>query len=250
MRRRADRTRRERRSGRRSGDPGGSQSGAYRPAIADPALYAGDRQLRRGGRSVLRPLRLSGGDRDPRRCGGAGGHPRRGQNAGRGRNHARPRRDRQQSYGDLPLLALTPPRKAAPGVAGRLVGYITPKYAATSTMRFEKPHSLSYQDRTRTKVLSSTWVWVTSKVELCGSWLKSTETVGALLMPTMPLRRFDFAASSISVLTSSAEVSRAASNVKSIRDTLAVGTRIAVPSSLPLSAGKTRPDRKSTRLNS
>src|SRR5947209_17500451 len=97
---------------------------------------------------------------------------------------------------------------------------IAPKWAATSTMRFEKPHSLSYQDRTRTKVLSSTWVWVTSKVELCGSWLKSTDTVGALLMPMMPRRRFDLAASSIRVLTSSGEVSRAASKVRSISDTL------------------------------
>ena len=46
---------------------------------------------------------------------------------------------------------------------------IVPKWAATSTMRFEKPHSLSYHDRTRTKRLSSTWVCVTSKVELWGS---------------------------------------------------------------------------------
>src|SRR5438874_7550753 len=118
---------------------------------------------------------------------------------------------------------------------------IAPKWAATSTIRFEKPHSLSYQDSTRTKVLSSTWVWVTSKVELCESWLKSTETVAALLMPTMPWNRFDFAACSISELTSSAVVSRVASNLKSISDTFGVGTRIAVPSSLPLRAGSTRP---------
>src|SRR5580704_5929774 len=118
---------------------------------------------------------------------------------------------------------------------------IAPKWAATSTMRLEKPHSLSYHDRTRTKRLSSTWVWVTSKVELCGSWLKSHDTVGALLMPMMPRQRFDLAASCISALTSSPEVSRAESNLKSISDTLAVGTRIAVPSSLPFSAGNTSP---------
>src|SRR5881275_1191474 len=118
---------------------------------------------------------------------------------------------------------------------------IAPKWAATSTMRFEKPHSLSYQDSTRTKVLSSTWVWVTSKVELCESWLKSTDTVAALLMPTMPRKRFDLAASSINEFTSSAVVSRLASNLKSISDTFGVGTRIAVPSSLPLSAGSTSP---------
>src|SRR5665213_3914060 len=96
-------------------------------------------------------------------------------------------------------------------------------------MRLEKPHSLSYHDSTRTHVLSSTWVCVTSKVELCGSWLKSTDTVGALLMPTMPFNRFDLAASSISELVSSAVVSRFASNVKSINDTFAVGTAIRVP---------------------
>ena len=39
----------------------------------------------------------------------------------------------------------------------------------TSTMRLEKPHSLSYQASTRTKRLSRTCVWVTSKVELCES---------------------------------------------------------------------------------
>ena len=37
---------------------------------------------------------------------------------------------------------------------------------------------ISYQDRTRTQVPSSTWVWVTSKVELAGAWLKSLETSG------------------------------------------------------------------------
>src|ERR1700739_2688625 len=60
-------------------------------------------------------------------------------------------------------------------------------------------------------------------------------------MPRMPRSWFDSAAFSISVLTSSREVSRAASNLKSISDTFAVGTRIAVPSSFPLSAGRTRP---------
>src|SRR4051794_11876971 len=51
---------------------------------------------------------------------------------------------------------------------------------ATSLMRFEKPHSLSYQESTRTKTPSITWVWVKSKVELAGLWLKSMETSGSL----------------------------------------------------------------------
>src|SRR5260370_17040045 len=108
-------------------------------------------------------------------------------------------------------------------------------------MRLEKPHSLSYHERTRTKVLSSTWVCVTSKVELCGSWLKSTDTVGALLMPRMPLSRFDLAASSISVLISAGSVSRDASNVRSISETLAVGPPIPPPAHLPFQARHTPP---------
>ena len=42
-------------------------------------------------------------------------------------------------------------------------------------------------------------------------------------------------------LTSSTVVARAAVNVRSTTDTLMVGTRIAKPSSLPLSSGSTRP---------
>jgi hypothetical protein len=71
--------------------------------------------------------------------------------------------------------------------------------------------------------------------------LKSTDTVGALLIPRMPFKRFDLAASSMSELISAGVVSRAASKVRSISETFGVGTRIAVPSSLPLSAGRTRP---------
>ena len=37
-----------------------------------------------------------------------------------------------------------------------------------STMRFEKPHSLSYQANTLAKVLSITNVLVASKMEECG----------------------------------------------------------------------------------
>src|SRR5260221_13955329 len=116
-----------------------------------------------------------------------------------------------------------------------------PKATAASTMRLENPHSLSYHDMTRHSRLPMTTVCVRSKVELCGSWLKSHDTVGSRLSPSMPLNRLDAAAFTISSLISSAEVSRAASNLKSITDTLAVGTRIEVPSSLPLSAGRTSP---------
>jgi hypothetical protein len=45
---------------------------------------------------------------------------------------------------------------------------VFPITRATSTIRFENPHSLSYQDNTRTNVPSITCVCVASKVELAG----------------------------------------------------------------------------------
>ena len=56
---------------------------------------------------------------------------------------------------------------------GRLIA------TAVSAMRFEKPHSLSYQVRMRTMVPSITLVWSMWKTELCGSWLMSIETSGS-----------------------------------------------------------------------
>ena len=54
-----------------------------------------------------------------------------------------------------------------------------PIATAVSTMRLEKPHSLSYHDITRTSVPSITLVWSMWKTDECGSWLKSLETLGA-----------------------------------------------------------------------
>src|ERR1700733_13117647 len=54
-----------------------------------------------------------------------------------------------------------------------------PIATAVSAMRLEKPHSLSYHDSTRTRVPSITLVWSMWKIEECGSWLKSLETLGA-----------------------------------------------------------------------
>ena len=48
-------------------------------------------------------------------------------------------------------------------------------------MRFEKPHSLSYQAMTRAIAPSTTAVCVASKVLLAGLWLKSMLTSGAVL---------------------------------------------------------------------
>ena len=56
-----------------------------------------------------------------------------------------------------------------------------PIATAVSAMRFEKPHSLSYQAITRTKLPFCTLVWSMWKVDECGSWLKSIETLGAVV---------------------------------------------------------------------
>src|SRR5260370_92994 len=53
-----------------------------------------------------------------------------------------------------------------------------PIATAVSTMRLEKPHSLSYHDITRTSVPSITLVWSMANTDECASWLKSLETLG------------------------------------------------------------------------
>ena len=56
-----------------------------------------------------------------------------------------------------------------------------PIATAVSAMRLEKPHSLSYQDITRTSVPFYTLVWSSWNVDEWGSWLKSIETFGAVV---------------------------------------------------------------------
>ena len=50
---------------------------------------------------------------------------------------------------------------------------------AVSTIRFEKPHSLSYQLTTRTSLPSSTAVSRLSTVDDAGVWTMSMETSGS-----------------------------------------------------------------------
>ena len=75
--------------------------------------------------------------------------------------------------------------EGAEGAHGRVESAIAlvqaslPIATAVSTMRLEKPHSLSYHDITRTSVPSITLVWSMWKIDECGSWLKSLETLGA-----------------------------------------------------------------------
>ena len=68
-----------------------------------------------------------------------------------------------------------------PGMTVKFLYSSFPIATAVSAMRFEKPHSLSYQDITRTSVPFCTLVWSMWKVEECGSWLKSIETLGAVV---------------------------------------------------------------------
>src|SRR5450830_492945 len=113
------------------------------------------------------------------------------------------------------------------------------KATVVSSMRFEKPHSLSYHDDTFTR-RPDTLVRVESKFDEAGLWLKSIDTSGSVWYVRMPSRapsEADF----IRALTSSTVVSRLAMKDRSTSDTLMVGTRIAKPSSLPFSSGSTRP---------
>src|SRR5688572_5300668 len=99
------------------------------------------------------------------------------------------------------------------------------KTAATSSIRLEKPHSLSYHEDTLTSVPSETRVRVESKIELAGLWLKSEETSGSVLYSRMPLRSPSQACFTAR-FTSSTVVGFLATKVRSTIDTLMVGTRI------------------------
>ena len=81
-----------------------------------------------------------------------------------------------------------------------------PIATAVSAMRLEKPHSLSYQATTRTKVPSITLVWSTAKVAECGSWLRSEETSGSFVQVTMPAEAVGLRRVMIALLTSSTVV--------------------------------------------
>ena len=60
-----------------------------------------------------------------------------------------------------------PRRRAPAGAARDQISFAMA--TAVSLMRFEKPHSLSYQDMTRTSVPSMTLVWSMWKIDECGS---------------------------------------------------------------------------------
>src|SRR5205085_2857029 len=97
--------------------------------------------------------------------------------------------------------------------------------AVTSSMRLEKPHSLSYHEETFTSVPSETRVSVESKIELAGLWLKSDDTSSSVLYSRMPLRSPSHACFTAR-FTSSTVVGFLATKVRSTMETLIVGTRI------------------------
>src|SRR5438094_6995458 len=121
---------------------------------------------------------------------------------------------------------------------------VTGSFAATKPMRSAtrqlNPHSLSYQARTLTRVPPITIVIDESMIEDRLSPRKSDETRGSSLTPRMPF--IDPAsAERKAALSSSTEVGRETSAVKSTTLTVGVGTRRLKPLNLPSSSGMTTP---------
>ena len=87
---------------------------------------------------------------------------------------------------------------------------------------------------------SMTAVEARSTMEECGLPLKSTETSSSSVASRMPCKG-PLAAARKASLTAWALAGFSSSAVRSTTETLAVGTRIASPSSLPLSWGSTSP---------
>ena len=103
---------------------------------------------------------------------------------------------------------------------------------ATSAILHEKAHSLSYQAKTRTVYLPTTFVCSGAKIQECVVWLKSIETLGSGSYFKTFTMSFSAAFSTIE-LTSSMVTGILASKVKSTALTFGVGTLRAVPSNFP-----------------
>ncbi len=125
-----------------------------------------------------------------RRCRAAGPMPARRRPARRGRWRACWSRWRAPLVPVGPSVKRhRPGRQAKGGRAGPLSGPVAagprfcqtsrPMAAATSAIRAEKPHSLSYHDSTRTMRRPTTRVWSGAKIEDCVVWLKSIDTFGS-----------------------------------------------------------------------
>src|SRR5688572_10508603 len=137
--------------------------------------------LRTGPRPRARSL--EGGVQLPRDA-AARGLEEEGEEAVQEGRHASERHPRTVAAGEEAVFEVGLPdlvRVRGERVAHDASGYFAAiQLITTSSMRLEKPHSLSYQLETFTS-RPETLVSVASKVEEAGSWLKSTETSGALL---------------------------------------------------------------------
>src|SRR5207249_5016514 len=93
----------------------------------------------------------------------------------------RPADEPLRRLADAVRRELHAPPERPPEVLGgrRLQARLRPTSNATSRMRIEKPHSLSYQDSTLQNVLSITRVSRLSKIDEYGVPLKSADTSGS-----------------------------------------------------------------------
>merc|ERR550537_543121 len=109
-----------------------------------------------------------------------------------------------------------------------------------STRRLEYPHSLSYQDTSLTKPLFSAMPALMSKIEENLQPMKSVLTTSSSVQLKIPFMEPSDSAL-IAATISSIVASFSSLHVRSTTDTSGVGTRNAMPVSLPLSDGMTLP---------
>merc|ERR1712186_191020 len=109
-----------------------------------------------------------------------------------------------------------------------------------STKRLEEPHSLSYQLTSFTKVSLSAMPAETSKMDEDLQLTKSVETTSSSVQSSTPFMS-PAAASLIAATISSYLAGFSKRQVRSTTDTSGVGTRKAMPVSLPFTAGKHLP---------
>merc|ERR1712121_14318 len=109
-----------------------------------------------------------------------------------------------------------------------------------SHTRWLKPYSLSYQDTSLTKCSFRAMQALASKIKERTSLLKSVDTTWSSVYPRTPCMG-PSAAALTTFLMSSILAGFSRRTVRSTTETLGVGTRKAIPVSLPLSSGTTLP---------
>merc|ERR1719262_454149 len=112
--------------------------------------------------------------------------------------------------------------------------------AQSSTRRLEYPHSLSYQDTSFTKLLFREIPALMSTTDEVFSPTKSVETTSSSTYPRMPFMAPSAAALIVATI-SSIEAPFSIRHVRSTTETSGVGTRNAIPVSLPFKSGITLP---------